>query len=275
MRKNFEKDTLPSELSRFFKSLRPVYLKFGETRHPRVKTKEGGSLVSALDWELNDKINRFLKKIASYPVISEETITGSWPPPQEDFWLIDPLDGTHNFLAGLPIFGTMIVLVQNSRPTFSAIFLPAKEILSGNGFYWAAKGGKAWQLQGNKKTRITVSKTRGLATAFLLIEGSAKRALKSLLIRKAIGVAQRVRDSLSFCWSTTSVASGGNHRHSADALISYKNKPWDNLPGCLLVEEASGKVTDYAGRPWSLENCSSLIFSNGRLHNEILALLKK
>lgn len=266
---------LPNEFSRFFKSLRSVYLKFWKVRRLSTKQKEGGSLVSPLDWELNDKITRFLKKIASYPVISEETITGNWPPPHEDFWLIDPLDGTHNFLAGLPIFGTMTVLVQNSRPTFSAVFLPTKEILSGNGYYWAIKGGKAWQLQGNKKTRITVSATKSLATAFLLIEGPTKRVLKSLLIRRSIRSALRTRGSLSFCWSTTSVASGGNHRYGADLLISYQNKPWDNLPGCLLVEEAGGRVTDYNGKPWSLENCSSLVFSNGYLHNEILALLKK
>lgn len=67
---------------------------------------------------------------------------------------------------------------------------------------------------------------------------------------------------------------GGLLPVGADLLISVENKPFDNLPIALLVEEAGGRVTDFKGRPWSLTNYESLLFSNGKVHDAALAIMR-
>lgn len=244
----------------------------------------GSELVSRVDREIEHAYSTFL--LLRFPdagVIGEEG-HGVWPPEGSRAWIIDPLDGTHNALAGLPIYGTMCALVERGQTVFSALFLPAKQRLTHDGIYVAGKGEGAWQIRSEKAEenfrfkeqarRISVSSVRELRNAFVIFEGPTKKVLGSLLADQVKWVSRRHRQGVSCCWSGMLVASGGMYASGFDALISCDNKPWDHLPIALLVEEAGGRVTDFDGRPYSLENYSSLVFSNGLIHEQTLALYK-
>lgn len=265
---------LARSLSIFMREQLPVYS--SRINRNDVKEKEPTEFVSSVDIKLHKAISKFLQNIPyieNCPVISEEDFDGVWPPKSENFWLIDPLDGTHNFLAGIPSFGSMIALVQNRALVFSAIFIPAMEKMDGTGFNFAIIGKGAWRYHYSKMRKIKVSQQPDLKKAFALFEGKWKNIVSVNFAQKAMISAERIRSSLSSSVSGTLVASGDNNPNGVDALISCLNKPWDNLPGCLLVEEAGGIVTDFEGNSWSLENCKNLIYSNGILHQQLLTLV--
>ncbi|OGN25683.1 MAG: hypothetical protein A3B17_02155 [Candidatus Yanofskybacteria bacterium RIFCSPLOWO2_01_FULL_45_72] len=240
-----------------------------------IQEKEPTEYTSIVDAKLNSSVFRFLKTIPSIngcPIISEEGFDGCWPPVNKNFWLIDPLDGTHNFIAGIPSFGSMIALIKNKNVIFSAVFIPAMEKMNGVGFYFAIKNKGAWRYRHDKIEKIRVSRQSDIKKCLVLFEGKGKKMISSDFVQKTTNAAERVRSSLSSGVSGVLVASGGNNPGGADALISFLNKPWDNLPGCLLVEEAGGTVTRFDGTHWSVENCENLVYSNGLLHKQILAL---
>ena len=200
--------------------------------------------------------------------MSEETFDGEFP--ASDFVLIDPLDGTHNLLMGLPTFGSMLVWIQHGKPICSIVYLPVKQLLSGNGFHIAYRRQGAWQYgKSGKWKRLSVSRCAVLEKARLLIDGPSNIANQHPFIQRMKSRVERWR-APGACWSGTLVATGGILPEGADFLLSVGNKPWDNLPPALLVEEAGGRVTDPEGNPYDLENCTELIFSNGILHEAIL-----
>ncbi len=240
-----------------------------------VSTKDRGELVSTVDSCLEEWIFSFLKMhFSQYPIVSEER-AHTWPPRAEDFWIVDPLDGTANLLMGLTTFGVMITLVKQNQPIFACFFLPAQEGLTRDGIYVAGKGCKAWQWRRTEWVRTSVSHNADIESSLMLSEGPTEKLLASALIHNATQRARRNRKIACSAWSFTRIAAASILPYGADFLITAENKPWDNLPGCLLVEEAGGRVTDFKGRPWSLENYSDLVFSNGLLHEQILTLAKE
>ena len=92
----------------------------------QVEEKAPADYVGELDKSIERGLFDFLPKVYDCPVLSEET-PSPWPPAFRKFWIIDSLDGTHNFLAGLPIFGTIVALVAGGKAVFSAIYLPMDE----------------------------------------------------------------------------------------------------------------------------------------------------
>lgn len=234
---------------------------------------ERGELVSSFDRQLDERFFGFLAKhFPDAHVVSEET-PAAWPPGEEDTWLIDPLDGTHNFLAGFPLCGAMAVLIRRRVVVCTAIFLPLERALGRSGLYIAGRGFGAWQWQTPKPIQLAVSRQADIAKAFLLLEGPTKALAASPAVARLITATRRSRSRLSACLSAVSVARGGLVPAGVDLLVSVGNQPWDNLPAALLVEEAGGKVTDHDGNPWSVENYRDLICSNGLLHQATLEIL--
>lgn len=261
------------KFSQFFtEKILPVFID-GAAEHITIKEKDEGELVSATDKKIENLLISFLTKMFPAPVLSEEKEM-IWPPTQTIFWLIDPLDGTHNYLAGIPTYGVTTTLIEMGLPTFVAIFLPTEEALFKNGVCFATIGKGAWRnTQDGGLKRIWVSQLKDLSKALLLIEGSSKNAKLEI----ALPLAQKCRSrrGLSSSWAGTRVAAGGTFPKGADILISINNKPWDNLPNALLIEEAGGKVTDFNGQEWSLKNYANLIGANETLHQAALDLINK
>ncbi len=260
----------------FEKRLRPLFEK-ALLGKQALKKKKDGEMVGWLDGASGKEMKSIIAEdFPGCPVLSEEGKHDwrKWSPRAEKFFVIDPCDGTHNIGTLTPMCGAMLALVERGDVKFSVIWLPFYP-LRHRGFYFALRGGGAWQhIPGEGWRRLAVSQKRDIKEVFVWLEGARNETFGRELAfnLRAIIATRRARFGMSSCWSGTRLASGKSLPMSIDVLISNGNKPTDNLPLVLLVEEAGGKVTDHCGRKWSPENCSDLVFSNGHLHDYVTAL---
>ncbi|KKS96808.1 hypothetical protein A3B05_00855 [Candidatus Giovannonibacteria bacterium RIFCSPLOWO2_01_FULL_43_160] len=259
---------ITEKIYRLLRSQQGEILRLSRTSVMREKEVKG--FVGELDLFLQTVLCDFLPSLIDCKIVSEE-IKSAWPPVSSDFWIIDPLDGTDNSGMLSFNFGTMGALIERGGISLAWIYLPIREQVFGDGFFFAVRGNGAFQKTPIGFKPLHVSDKRDFEKANVFLEGESKKLPESPFICK-IRQNTRNRNGMSCALSFALLASGFHAPIPVDAVISYKNEPWDNLPGILLTEEAGGKVTDFYGRPWSLENCGSLVFSNGLLHGQIIAL---
>lgn len=259
---------ITESIYKFFKSQQGEILAM--FKEQSMSAKKDGGYVGGMDLHLQSGFLDLLPGIIDYGCVSEE-LPSVWPPQDDSFWLIDPCDGTHNAGRGSFNFGSMGALVEKFSVVLSWVYLPMEEQVFGSGFYFAINGHGAFQRipTGFKPLRVSTQNVLARATINL---GGASKELPDYKFANAIRKAARNSNGQSCAWDFALLAKGIYCPLPLDATASFNNKPWDNIPGTLIVEEAGGKVTDFYGRPWSLENCGSLVFSNGLLHNEILRL---
>jgi myo-inositol-1(or 4)-monophosphatase len=153
-------------------------------------------------------------------------------------FVIDPLDGTSNFLRGLPHFCVSIALVENGEPLHGVVFDPLR-----NELFTASRGAGA--LLNDRKIRVTERKD---LSGSLLVTGFPPRERARLAphlacIGELLAEAEDVRRSGSAALDLAYVACG-----RADAYFEAGVKPWDIAAGMLLVREAGGRVCDFRGR---------------------------
>ena len=175
-------------------------------------------------------------------------------------WIVDPLDGTIGFVAGLPIFSVLIALERRGTLESSVTYVPCL----GESFV-AERGRGAW-LNGR---RIAVSRRRRLAeTIVALWHDDSVWGNRSLRERIA-ALALQVRNVQTFGagFALASVAAG-----RLDGYWEQSAKAWDIAAGALLVQEAGGRVTDGSGRSLDL-NQSTILATNGHIHRRLLAAL--
>ncbi len=156
---------------------------------------------------------------------------------RENTWIIDPLDGTTNFLHGLPVFSISIALWQGDELKLGVVHCPAM-----NETFWATKGGGAF-LNGKA---ISVSDTPNLkfsliATGFPYYEFGKMESF-SLLLQKFMQGTQGIRRMGSAAIDLAYTATG-----RFDGFYEMDLAPWDVAAGCLIVQEAGGKVCDFYG----------------------------
>lgn len=175
-------------------------------------------------------------------------------------WIVDPIDGTRNFVRGIPIWATLIALEERGEITMGVVHNPVTGEL-----YTARRGGGAF-LNG---APIRVSSVDDLGASFLihaslslLREGGYWDGFVRLV--DATGRQRGFGDYLGY----TLLAEG-----KAEIYAEADLKPWDLAPCKLLVEEAGGRFTDFDGRPTIYTGTA--LASNGRVHDAALALLKR
>ncbi len=177
-------------------------------------------------------------------------------------WIVDPLDGTTNFVHGVPVFGISIALAHHEDIVLGIIHDPSQRET-----FTAIKGRGAW-VNGR---RIHVSRTRTLAKSLLSTGFSAKFRTNPQPYLEWFWAFQSrchaVRRMGSTALSLAYVACGWQ-----DGFYEEDLKSWDIAAGLLLVKEAGGRVSDFHGRPVRLED-GRLVASNGSLHRQMLALL--
>ena len=226
----------------------------------RIKQKSNKSLVSEADLKANDVIIKEIKKkFPGHNILSEES---SYENNNSDYtWVIDPLDGTHNFLRGLPIFGTSIALKHKDEIILGVLEFPVLKIRA------VAEKGKGAFVNGKK---IKVSKKSEMHRSFILFEfSSTHRDEKINFLRKVSNHSIDLRNFGSAIYHLLLIASG-----KSDGFVILYTNEWDVAAGFILVEEAGGKITDPKGKKWNFKNKKYAV-SNGKLHNTILKLFKK
>lgn len=219
-------------------------------------------LVTEIDRASELLIQRILKRhFPDFGFIGEEH--GSHKERARFRWIVDPLDGTMNFVHGVPFFGISIGLEKEGELIAGVIYDPIrKEMFHGLRGYGAFV----------QKKRLKVSRTRLLSTS-LLSTGFAStfraHPQKHLKWFKAFeSNSHAVRRMGSTALSLAYVAAG-----RLEGFYEQNLKSWDIAGGILLVQEAGGQVSNFKGKQPELAR-GELVASNGRIHNEMLRLLR-
>jgi myo-inositol-1(or 4)-monophosphatase len=175
-------------------------------------------------------------------------------------WIVDPLDGTIAFVAGLPSFGVSIALERRGRLEVGVMLFPRLREL-----FVAERGTGAW-LNGR---RIRVSRTSRMTSCVISLWHEAGLWRDARMRARLARLGAEVRSVAMFgaCFSLAYVAAG-----RLDAYWERQAHPWDVAAGALLVHEAGGRVTGGAGQPFDL-NEPAIVASNGRIHTRVLAHL--
>ncbi len=237
-----------------------IQLKYFESK-VRKRLKDGESFVTNADVECTKAIRKIiLSKFPDHNIIDEEL--GNMKKKSEYQWIIDPLDGTHNFIMDNPLFGVSIALQHKNEVVLGVIYLPVLKRI-----YYTRKGKGAFC---NGK-RIKVSNKKDPAR-FLCIYDAKLRGNTEEKIRNLGELAKmlwRFRVFGVAVYNNILVAEG-----KADINIDHGSNPWDHSAALLLVEEAGGTVTDFNGERWTPQT-KNYVASNGKIHNKILNVLKK
>jgi len=227
-----------------------------------VELKGKNDLVSYVDKEAEKKMVAQLKKIL--PEAGFITEEGTEKESDTEFkWIIDPLDGTTNFIHGLPIYSTSIALAKGKEIVSGVVFDIGRDDC-----FHAYKNGGAFC---NEKT-IQVSKlpTLGdslLATGFPYYDFDRMPEYQSILnelMQNAHGLRRLGSAAIDLVYV-------GLGRY--EGYFEYNLNPWDIAAGALIVEEAGGKITDFAGGDNYLFGRE--ILAANTIHAEMLAIIKK
>lgn len=219
----------------------PRYLRVAHER------KADGSLCTVADTEAQAALVKGLRAIADYPVLGEEMSAEEqqavWKNGAAGLWVIDPIDGTSNFVSGLPYFGVSVALFRQGRAEIGVIYAPELDEI-----FWAVRGQGAF-LNGEPlpiKQRAPASLRAAMAGVDLK---RLSRRLATELAAKPPYSSQRNFGSsaLDFCF-----AAAGR----IDVYLHGGQKLWDYAAGALILEEAGGGLCTldnddfWAAEPW-------------------------
>jgi myo-inositol-1(or 4)-monophosphatase len=227
-----------------------------------VRAKRQNDFVSEVDHAAEDAIISILRDAyPSHGFLAEES--GEKDAKAEYVWVIDPLDGTTNFLHGVPQYCVSIGLLHKGKLQQGVVFDPNR-----NELFTATKGGGAFV----NDRRIRVSKTDKLQDA-LLGTGFPFRELENIdeylkgmkrLMHMCSGIRRPGAAALDLAW----VAAG-----RTDGFWEMGLSPWDMCAGALLVREAGGLVGDFAGEERFMES-GRIVATNGKIFAAMLKVLK-
>ena len=237
---------------------------FGEVENLQVSVKGPADFVSNADKRAEEIVFQELSKARpTFSFLGEEgtEVTGS---DGQHRWIVDPLDGTTNFLHGIPLFACAIALERNSEIVASVIYNPVMDEL-----FTAEKGGGAWL---NDRKRLRVAGRKHLADAVIVTGiNSRGRAGDVLQLRQMAQITPAVAGIRRTGSASTDLAWVAAGRF--DAYWEAGLAPWDVAPGQLLLREAGGTMSDYAGQPGSVWN-GQVIAGNEHMQGQLLKLIK-
>ena len=236
---------------------------FGEVEKLQVSIKGPGDFVTMTDKKVEKiLIDELQKARSNYSILSEEI--GEIKNDEEFRWIIDPIDGTSNFLHGIPHFGISVALEKNKEIICGIIFDPIKnEIFStekGNGSYL-------------NNQRIRVSSRKKLEDCILFTGGPRHTSknkevtleeYKKFSAKVFIPIRKMGSAALDMAYVAAGRCDGCWHRD-----LNY----WDIAAGILLVKEAGGFVTDFIGTDKYIEN-KTILASNSRINEAMIDVLK-
>ena len=240
-----------------------------------VERKQDGSPVTDVDRAVERELRARLAAARSGDgVVGEEYGAGGG---RERRWFLDPIDGTRNFIRGIPVWATLIALEVEGAVRVGVVSAPAL-----GRRWWAVRGGGAFTAgcgrgaeggsgtgSGARAARpIRVSPVDHLAEAqvsYDSVPGFAVRSLEDRFLR----LLRRCARSRGFgdFWGHVLVAEG-----CVEVAVEPEVSPWDLAPLIVIVEEAGGRFTDLEGRPRI--DGGSAVATNGRLHEQVLAALR-
>jgi histidinol-phosphatase len=227
-------------------------------RDLQIETKPDRSFVTQADTAIERLIRaRLADAFPDHGLVGEEYGTEAGDAPVR--WYIDPIDGTHNFIRGVPLFGTLLAVERDGELQAAVMSAPALDER-----WWAWRAGGAWaRNRGQEPRRIHVSGVTRMHDAQVLY-GSGRDIAAS---GRAPGFDALLRDAwrergFGDFWGYALLAEG-----AAEAMIEVELSAWDAAAPMLLVEEAGGRATDFEGR--RVVDSGTFLASNGHLHEAV------
>ncbi|MCE1190428.1 MAG: inositol monophosphatase [Ignavibacteria bacterium] len=221
------------------------------------------NLVTEIDKKSEKVITDYIKKtFPTHGILAEES--GSSNLDAEYVWVIDPIDGTTNFAHGLPIVGVSIGLQKNGKTIAGVVYHVMNDVM------YAAELGSGTTKNGKK---IRVSENSDIAKSLLVtgfpydIAQNPYNALEIFveMVKISRGMRRLGSASIDFCYLAEGVF---------DGFWEVNLQPWDICAGILLVEEAGGLVTDFAGSPSSIF-AKQVVCSNHHIHNSMMEVIHR
>jgi len=173
-------------------------------------------------------------------------------------WILDPIDGTMNYVRGIPVWGTLIALEISGRVDVGVVSAPAIAHR-----WWAARGLGAWR----NAEPIRVSAVADL--------GDAQLSYNALTTFEGVGYGEQALTLARRCWRTRGYGDFWSHVMVAEGAVDVSVEPiaalWDLAPLQVIVEEAGGRFTGFDGTAGP--DRGNAVASNGLLHDEVLAIL--
>ncbi len=234
-------------------------------RDLEIATKPDRSLVTQADRQAEALIReRVGAAFPDHGLVGEELGTESADAAVR--WYIDPIDGTHNFVRGVPVFATLLAVERDGEMQVGVVSAPA---LHERWFAW--RGGGAWATT----TGGAVATPRRLHTSRVAALEDAQVLYGSPTAVERTGWAPGFRGLLEHAWRDRGFGDFWAYallaEGAAEAMIEVGMKPWDLAAPLVLVEEAGGRLTDFAGARGV--DAASAVASNGILHPAVLAAL--
>lgn len=238
---------------------------FGEVEKLQVTKKGVGDFVTQADYKSEKLLVEELSKARpDYSFLLEEG--GKRPGKNTDYeWVIDPIDGTTNFMHGIPFWAISIGLVYKGKPIAGVVFNPILDEL-----YWAERGQGAYM----NAERLRVSGRHEFQDAVVYLHphfpGRRNVGLPAAPFKKIVTQIAAQRNlgcaSLGCCY----VAAG-----KVEAFVERGQKPWDIAAGMLIVQEAGGYVTTLSGEKDKLPYADNILAASPKVHAKLLALLNE
>ena len=247
-----------------FRAGRPLVRDFGEVEQLQVSHKGPSDFVSTADLKVERSL--FEQLSHSHPEIGflmeEQGARGNPDAPKR--WIIDPLDGTLNFLHGLPHFAISIALEEQGELTAAIVYDPIRDEL-----FWAAKGEGAFV----NHRRIRVSSRVKMAEA-LLATGIpwASRKDHAAFSDELLAIMPKVAGIRRWGVASLDLAYVAAGRY--DGFWETQLKPWDIAAGILIVREAGGLVSELDGGQGMVKS-GSILASNEKLYDQLSEILGK
>jgi myo-inositol-1(or 4)-monophosphatase len=245
------------------KAARALKRDFGEIEHLQVSVKGPANFVSAADHRAEETLRQELELARpGYSFLGEESGRHEGTD-KTHCWIVDPLDGTLNFLHGIPHFAISIALEREGMIVAGLVYNPANDEL------FTAERGKGAFLN-DRRLRVAARKRLPEAVVACALphpsRGDAVLARNEHIAAQenVAGLRRFGAAALDLAW----VAAG-----RFDAYWERGLSPWDMAAGIILVREAGGFVTDLDGRDISLTT-ASIIAGNEQIHRELLRTLK-
>lgn len=209
-------------------------------------------------------VERLRAAFPHHHILAEESGGDDWTATAVPIWLIDPLDGTNNFAHGFPHVAVSLALVWDGRPVVAVTYDPLRD----ETFAAVHQGGATRNGEPIRVTSASRLEDAFLATGFPYDRRTAddnNTARLDRFLRRSQGVRRAGAAVLDLAY----VACG-----RLDGFWEIRLKPWDVAAGILLVREAGGQVTDFAGREGlSLLSGQTIVASNRHIHEQMLSLV--
>jgi myo-inositol-1(or 4)-monophosphatase len=241
-----------------------VLMDYWSGRTLNVREKKGAGLVSDADFESERAAISVLRR--AYPdfaILTEETGTHSGERNSRGRFILDPLDGTTNYIHGFPVFCVSVAAEWDGQIVAGAIYHPVLKDL-----YTAIKG-KGANLNGKPLHVSRTNKIEGalLSTGFSYNKKGDVLSKEMSAFKKLSNIASGIRRPGSAALDLAYVARG-----VFDGFWERNLSPWDMAAGMLLVTEAGGKVGNFAGKKFHIDT-KEILATNGKIHNQMVKLL--